>query len=129
MAPTSSVELVGVVSHGDEDQFPDSGKSCMRDVNGFENEVRSLTRTRLSPLTDAESGEFVDIQLQLREAIHGRGPEWQERLARIEQNAIPLLKPADIQRLAPPARPSAAAARSRSATTVRKPNPPKHSPT
>ncbi|MGA4979304.1 zeta toxin family protein [Streptomyces cinereoruber] len=81
------------------------------------------------PLTDAESREFVDIQLQLREAIHGRGPEWQERLARIEQNAIPLLKPADIQRLAPPTRPSTAAAKSRSTTTARKPNPPKHSPT
>ncbi|MFF9070552.1 zeta toxin family protein [Streptomyces sp. NPDC014891] len=82
---------------------------------------------RVRPLAAAESRDFVDTQLRLREATRGLGPEWPERLARIERSAIPLLAPADVQRLASPARPSAAAARSRSSTT-RKPGQPKSGP-
>ncbi|MFI8178011.1 zeta toxin family protein [Streptomyces microflavus] len=73
---------------------------------------------RIRPLGEAESRAFVDTQLRLRETSLRQGPEWPERMARIERSAAPILLPADAQRLAAPARPSSAAARSRS-TTVR----------
>lgn len=82
---------------------------------------------RTRPLAARESKGFVDTQLRLRESSRGLGPEWPERLARIEQSAAPILLPADAQRVVPPARPSAAAARSRS-TTARKPDQPKRGP-
>ncbi|MFF4169420.1 zeta toxin family protein [Streptomyces sp. NPDC001744] len=82
---------------------------------------------RSRPLAAAESKGFVDTQLRLREATGGLGPEWPQRLARIERSAVPILRPADVQRLASPARPSAAAARSRS-TTARGPDVPKRGP-
>ncbi|MFF8289080.1 zeta toxin family protein [Streptomyces sp. NPDC016309] len=83
---------------------------------------------RIRPLAAAESKGFADTQLRLREATRGLGPEWPEQLARIEQSAAPILLPADAQRLALAARPSAAAARTRSTTTARKPGQPKHGP-
>ncbi len=82
---------------------------------------------RARPLSAAESQGFVDTQLRLRESSRGLGPEWPERLSRIERDAVPILVPADVQRLTP-ARPSSAAARSRSTTTARKPPPPGRKP-
>ncbi|MFD9633684.1 zeta toxin family protein [Streptomyces violascens] len=52
--------------------------------------------------TAAESEGFVTTQLRLREASRPLGAEWPARLARIEQEAAPLLAPAEAQRLAPP---------------------------
>ncbi|MFF8280031.1 zeta toxin family protein [Streptomyces lateritius] len=88
---------------------------------------RGLEIEHARPLTGAESKEFVDTQLRLREASRDRGPEWPERLARIERNAVPILKPADVQRLTP-ARPSSAAARSRSTTATRRQDQPGRGP-
>ncbi|WP_344458331.1 hypothetical protein, partial [Actinomadura kijaniata] len=88
----------------------------------------SIESERTRPLTPTESKGFVDTQLRLRETSRSLGAEWPQRLARIEQNAVPILLPADVQRLTPAARPSAAAARSRSTTTARKPDGPTRGP-
>uniref|UniRef100_A0AAU2JYS6 UDP-N-acetylglucosamine kinase n=1 Tax=Streptomyces sp. NBC_00049 TaxID=2903617 RepID=A0AAU2JYS6_9ACTN len=81
---------------------------------------QALEAERAQPWTTAESETFVATQLRLRKACHGLGPEWPERLARIEQQAAPLLTPAAARQLAP-VRPSPAAARSRSTTVRRRP--------
>ncbi|WP_281277984.1 hypothetical protein [Streptomyces globosus] len=95
----------------------------------------SIETERIRRLTPTEGKAFVDTQLRLRETSRGLGAEWPQRLARIEQNALPILLPADVQRLTPAARPSAAAARpsaaaarSRSTTTARKPDGPTRGP-
>lgn len=75
---------------------------------------------RARPWTAAESDAFVAMQLQLREASRDLGPEWPARLARIEEQARPLLTPAAGARLGP-VRPSSAAARSRSTTRSKPP--------
>lgn len=82
---------------------------------------QSLESERARPWTDAESTSFVTTQLRLREAGRGLGGEWPARLATIEAQARPLLTPAAGARLGP-ARPSSAAARSRSTTTGRGPS-------
>ncbi|MGV9920823.1 zeta toxin family protein [Streptomyces cellulosae] len=81
---------------------------------------QSLESERVRPWTDTESTGFVATQLRLREASRGLGGEWPARLATIEAQARPLLTPAAGARLGP-ARPSSAAARSRSITTGRRP--------
>ncbi|MBW1603528.1 zeta toxin family protein [Streptomyces sp. JJ66] len=83
---------------------------------------------RTRPLSAPESKGFVDTQLRLREASRGLGLEWPQRLARIERSAVPILRPADAQRLASAARPSSAAARLRSTTSSRKPDQPGRGP-
>lgn len=84
---------------------------------------QSLESERARPWTDTESTGFVATQLRLREASRGLGGEWPARLATIEAQARPLLTPAAGARLGP-ARPSSAAARSRSTTTGRQPSTP-----
>ncbi|MEU8828839.1 zeta toxin family protein [Streptomyces sp. NPDC048636] len=81
---------------------------------------QGLEAERARPLTAAESDAFVTTQLHLREASRGLGSEWMARLRRIDDQARPLLTPAANQRLGP-ARPSAAAARSRSTTQGKPP--------
>ncbi|WP_331725692.1 zeta toxin family protein (plasmid) [Streptomyces xanthophaeus] len=54
----------------------------------------ALEAERTRPWTAAESEAFVATQLRLREASRDMGPEWYERLTRIEQQAMPLLGPA-----------------------------------
>ncbi|GAA3127133.1 zeta toxin family protein [Streptomyces goshikiensis] len=121
------VDLAGVYRRGESkprytNSLDSSGQwASLPDLRG------GITAERDRPLAPAESKGFVDSQLRLREASRTLGPEWPERLARIEQSAIPILRPADVQRLSLPVRPSAAAARSRS-TTVRKPDQPKRGP-
>ncbi|MFD3484979.1 zeta toxin family protein [Streptomyces sp. NPDC058665] len=83
----------------------------------------SIEAERARPLSPAASQNFVDTQLRLRETSRGLGPEWHERLSRIEREAAAILPPAAVQRLAP-ARPSSAAARLRSTTTTRRPDGP-----
>ncbi|MER7512205.1 zeta toxin family protein [Streptomyces lavendulae] len=80
----------------------------------------ALQAERTRPWTTAESEAFVATQLRLRETSRGLGPQWADRLARIEQAAAPLLTAEAAQRLNPQ-RPSAAAARSRSTTVRRRP--------
>ncbi|GAB7109608.1 hypothetical protein JCM4814A_79230 [Streptomyces phaeofaciens JCM 4814] len=80
----------------------------------------ALEAERTRPWTGPESEAFVTTQLRLREAGRGLGGEWSARLARIEEQARPLLTPEAAARLSP-ARQSAAAARSRSTTTRGKP--------
>ncbi|MEU3433106.1 zeta toxin family protein [Streptomyces sp. NPDC006863] len=75
---------------------------------------------RSRPLPPDQSRGFADTQILLRALTDIPDPEWPDRLDEIERNAAPLLRPADARRLSIPARPSAAAARSRS-TTARKP--------
>ncbi|AZM93736.1 zeta toxin family protein [Streptomyces sp. W1SF4] len=48
---------------------------------------RAIEAERNRPWTAAESTAFVAAQQRLREALGGLGPEWPERLARIEQQA------------------------------------------
>lgn len=93
----------------------------------------ALETERDRPLAPSESSAFVTTQLHLRQVSASlNASHWPDRLARIEQHALPLLTPADrqrlvdAQRLAASARPSSAAARSRS-TTVRQ-SPPKRGP-
>ncbi|MFB7739822.1 hypothetical protein ACFC08_36915 [Streptomyces sp. NPDC056112] len=81
---------------------------------------QNLEAERTRPWTDAESDGFVTTQLRLRDTSRDLGGEWPSRLAAIEAQARPLLTPAAGARLGPP-RPSSAAARSRSATTRKKP--------
>jgi hypothetical protein len=83
---------------------------------------QSLKTERSRPWTEAESNAFVATQLRLREFSRDLGGEWPSRLAAIEAQARPLLTTAAGARLGP-TRPSAAAARSRSATTSRGPKP------
>ncbi|MFD3699629.1 zeta toxin family protein [Streptomyces sp. NPDC058646] len=87
----------------------------------------SIEAERARPLVAAESQGFVETQLRLSESSRGLGPEWPERLSRIERDALPILMPADVQRLAQ-ARPSPTAARLRSTTTARKPPQPGRKP-
>ncbi|MGW6877002.1 zeta toxin family protein [Streptomyces xanthophaeus] len=54
----------------------------------------ALETERTRPWTAAESEAFVATQVRLREASRDMGPEWSERPARIEQQAMPLLSPA-----------------------------------
>lgn len=75
----------------------------------------SLETERARPLSHAEGTGFVDTQLRLRESGHSLGGEWPSRLAAIEAQARPLLSPAAAAQLGA-ARPSTAAARSRSTT-------------
>ncbi|WP_228991978.1 zeta toxin family protein [Streptomyces sp. DH8] len=83
---------------------------------------------RARPLGKDESAGFVSTQLRLREAGRPLGPEWPDRLARIERNAAPILLPADARLLAPPTQSLPAAARSRSTTTARRPDQPNRGP-
>ncbi|MEU6059077.1 zeta toxin family protein [Streptomyces sp. NPDC047097] len=86
---------------------------------------------RARPLEDSESQGFADTQLRLRQASRELDPEvWPERMARIEQSAVPILRLADVQRLEeaaqPPSspitrRPDPGAARARSTTTSSRP--------
>ncbi|RLU80184.1 zeta toxin protein [Streptomyces griseocarneus] len=75
---------------------------------------------RSRPWTIAESSGFTATQLRLREASRGMGPEWPPRLARIEQEAKPLMMPTDAQRLEGARRTAAAQSRS---TTARRGGP------
>ncbi|MGW6831816.1 zeta toxin family protein [Streptomyces sp. NPDC054949] len=56
--------------------------------------AEAITTERTRPLTAAESEAFVATQIRNREAGHDLGPEWPERLARIERDATPVLTPA-----------------------------------
>ncbi|MFE6632414.1 zeta toxin family protein [Streptomyces rochei] len=82
---------------------------------------QAMEEERARPWTAAESDAFVATQLQLREASRDLGPEWPARLARIEEQARPLLTPAAGARLGP-VRPSSVAARSRSTTRSKPPS-------
>ncbi|MFF7388426.1 zeta toxin family protein [Streptomyces scabiei] len=103
---------------------------------------QALAAERARPWTAAESDSFVSTQLRLRESVRALGPEWPDRLTRIEDQARPLLTPTAAAQLPssapstapptpprttqataspspspsapPPTSPSAAAARSRS---------------
>lgn len=82
---------------------------------------QGIEAERSRPLTTAESKDFVDTQLWVQAASRGHGAEWPDRLSRITQSAAPILDPAQAQRLTPPTQVSAAAARSRSTTSSKKP--------
>ncbi len=56
--------------------------------------TEALEAERNRAWTAAESEAFVATQLRLREESRDLGPEWPERLARIEQHAEPFLAPA-----------------------------------
>ncbi|MFD8638330.1 zeta toxin family protein [Streptomyces sp. NPDC059533] len=83
---------------------------------------------RARPLSAAESSGFADTQLRLRAAGMRLGGEWPDRLARIEQSTIPILKPVDVQRLGLPVRPSAASARAHSTAAAPMPDQPGRGP-
>ncbi|WNZ09773.1 zeta toxin family protein [Streptomyces sp. 11x1] len=60
---------------------------------------QALATERARPWTAAESDSFVSTQLRLREGAQALGPEWPDRLTRIEDQARPLLTPAAAARL------------------------------
>ncbi|MFC4516443.1 MULTISPECIES: zeta toxin family protein [Streptomyces] len=70
--------------------------------------AQAVDTERSCPWTTVESGGFTATQLRLREASRGLGPQWPLRLARIEQEARPLMMPADARKLEA-ARPSVTA--------------------
>ncbi|MGI5484986.1 zeta toxin family protein [Streptomyces lavendofoliae] len=88
---------------------------------------QALETERSRPWTATESDGFVAAQMRLREASRGHGAEWPTRLARIEQQARPLMTPAAAQRLGGTG-PSTAAARSRSTTRTTKKSAPGSTP-
>lgn len=62
---------------------------------------QALATERDRPWTAAESDSFVTTQLRLRESARALGPEWPDRLTRIEDQARPLLTPTAAAQLPP----------------------------
>ncbi|MFF5706658.1 zeta toxin family protein [Streptomyces sp. NPDC012794] len=113
------VDLVSVYRRGESKPRYTNTKDG-GDWAGSSSLRRALEAGRNRPWTAAENEAFVTAQQRLREAIGGLGPEWSERLDRIEREAAPLLAPSAAQQLRR-ARPAAATARSRSTTVHRAP--------